>query len=125
MSKASELRALIALAEKATPGEWHWTVHDYSTATLSGPDCMMDHVLDVHPCGSCQEHAKETAGDREVEWEWGRCTTPRWDNAAYIAACSPDKLIPLLTAAAEAMEREEAMIGPYSSGPYWSSDVEL
>ena len=66
-----------------TKGPWDWMIHDYSGATLHGPDEMFDHVLSIGPCESCMEHAK-TKG--EAAWKWGRCTTPSIEDARLIVA---------------------------------------
>lgn len=94
MSKANELRALIALAEKATPGPWVTDRENngrtpISTETELGPLAWLQFASFI------TKHEDDDA------------TKEGLANVAYFVACSPDKLIPLLTAAAEAMEREE------------------
>lgn len=88
-----------------TPGPWTWAIHDHSAATLHGPDVMRDHVVSVSPCGACCD------GANPKEWEWGRCTTPKIDDARLISA-APDLLAMLracvgLIEAAHAAEQED------------------
>ena len=64
-----------------TPGPWKWVIHDYSMASIEGPNGEYDHVLSVSPCKGCQARTKE--------WLWGRCLTPSEANAHLIAA-APD-----------------------------------
>jgi len=65
------------LLDTATPGPWHWVVHDYSMATMQGPAEEYDHVCSVSPCTACQDRAKQN----DPEWKWGRCTAPTEANA--------------------------------------------
>ncbi len=84
----SELRAL---AEAATPGVWEWMIHDHSMASLGvGEDAgyTTPLIMNVGPCEAC--------ASRHKEWEWGRCHTPSKDNAAFIAAANPAKVLSLL-----------------------------
>lgn len=86
MKPLEQLRALIALAEKATQdGTW------FPDMVSSGCRVLCDdprHTIVCEVTGSASNQSSQA-------------------DARFIAACSPDKLIPLLTAAAEAMEREE------------------
>lgn len=94
MSKANELRALIALAERATQdGTW------FPDMVSSGCRVLCD---DPRHTIVCEVTGAVSNPDSQAD-------------ARYIAGCSPDKLIPLLTAAAEAMEREER--GEFPRGP--------
>lgn len=74
-----ELKTILS---SATQGPWHWVIHDYSAASVQGPADEWDHVMDVSPCESCQDRAKENGNP---EWEWGRCTCPTEANAKLIA----------------------------------------
>lgn len=78
-------------AQKHTPGEWRWVIHDHSCASLGvGGDPGMGSplVMSVSPCRSCAERAEPK------EWQWGRCCTPKEADARLIAA-SPDMLVAL------------------------------
>lgn len=66
-------------AGEHTKGPWHWEVHDFSMASICGPQGEEDHVLSVSPCSNCQKGA--------AEWKFGRCTTPSEANARRIVAC--------------------------------------
>jgi len=95
------LKALKEAAEKATPGEWRWLIHDHSMASLGvGDDPGMGDplVLNVSPCRSCADRAKA----KDAEWEWGRCTTPSEEDARYIALANPSTILSLI-------ERVEAL----------------
>jgi len=69
--------------ETYTRGPWHWAVHDYSTASLSGENEDEQHVLSVSPCKGCMEASRR---DQEAkrDWKWGRCMTPTLSNATLI-----------------------------------------
>jgi hypothetical protein len=71
-----------------TPSPWTWIVHDYSMATLGGPDHDFDSVMAVTPCGACanREKARALREGRDPEWKFGRCQTPSMANARLIAA---------------------------------------
>jgi len=97
-----DIAALKAAAEKATPGEWHWLIHDHSMASLGvGDDPGMGTplVLSVSPCRSCADRAKA----KGAEWEWGRCATPSEANARFIALANPTSILSMI-ARLEALE---------------------
>lgn len=85
-----ELKEIVERARKATPGEWR----------VNDPDMNGDDLLTYGVISSTGEMVfdewSEYAEDAGVRF-------PRPETAAYICACSPDRLIPLLTAAIEAM----------------------
>lgn len=74
---AEKLKVILS---KATQGPWHWTVHDYSMASLEGPAYEMDHVASISPCSACRKNSKE-----EGKWKWGRCTCPTEADADLMA----------------------------------------
>lgn len=71
---------------------WVWAVIDYSTAILYEADSDPEEgcIMDVHPCGSCMDRAKEKGDD----WKWGLCTTPSEKDAQLIAS-APELLLAL------------------------------
>jgi hypothetical protein len=93
-----------------TKGPWGWVIHDYSQATLHGPDEMFDHVLSISPCDSCLEHAK-TKG--EAAWKWGRCTTPTLADARLLAE-APNMLRALETIMEDTESLEIREIASYA-----------
>ncbi len=77
------LTELARLEEMATEGPWTWYIHDYSMATLCADgDPIENPIMDVGPCKSCANAAK----NRHEEWKWGRCLTPKENNACLIVA---------------------------------------
>jgi len=67
-----------------TKWPWKWEIHDYSAASLHGPDEMYDSVMTISPCDSCLEYLKKDGG--EVTWAFGRCITPKIEDAIIIEA---------------------------------------
>lgn len=70
-------------------GPWSWVICDHSMAILCVEgDEIAGHVMAISPCKSCADHAQPK------EWLWGRCQTPRFENARLIEA-APELLAAL------------------------------
>lgn len=80
VSKSKKLKEFIY-----TPSPWKWTVMDYSTIVLHGPDDDKHWVMSVSPCQGCQKTTKRNE-DAKLDWEWGICTTPNFNNSKLIQA---------------------------------------
>jgi hypothetical protein len=91
-----------ALAAGPTDGEWQWTVHDHSAASLgvgADPGSGTPLVLSIAICPSC--------AIRSTAWQWGRCSAPKEKDAAFIAACNPVAIRALLDRLAEAERKAD------------------
>lgn len=86
-----------------TPGPWGWSLEDESMWVLHGRDVLVDHVLAVTPCASCQKRTRETK-------EFNRCLGPGEANAHLIAA-APDMLAALI-ACEESLRLVHEALGP-------------
>lgn len=76
--KISELKRI---EKAATEAPWTWYIHDYSMATLcSDGNPIEKPIMDVGPCKSCADKSKK----HHEKWKWGRCLTPKEDNARFI-----------------------------------------
>jgi hypothetical protein len=96
-SRSLDLDALKRLAESATQGPWRWEIDGDPRGWIAGVAADAGDIVCDPPPGDCEESRR------------------RWlQNAAYIAALSPETvkaLIARLQAAEEALERGHVVRG--------------